>query len=188
MDTRNPPAADLGSSTGLEPTLQQWQDLIGFLAFEDRALRHTVSLLLKATESGRAYLERATRYRPRFEQLDTLDFEAMADAFDALERLEELIADPHFGVELGVLDWEGLWDVVAAVATEDFHRLIHLSYVLEQRAATEADRERIRCVREGLDAELIVKQHEELMARRSGFLSREAQLARERRPRLLSGS
>ncbi len=55
----------------------------------------------------------------------------------------------------------------AAVPTEDFQRLIWLSYDLETRAPTNPERERIRFVREALDSELIVKQYQELMARRS---------------------
>ncbi len=56
------------SETRHEPTLHDWQDLICFVAFEDEKLRNTVYLLLRSTESGRAYLERVTRYRPEIEK------------------------------------------------------------------------------------------------------------------------
>lgn len=137
---------------GREPTIKEWQLLLDYAAEAEPDIALPIQLLLLNSESGRAYLEYVTRYRPELRE-DPLDFIQLYITYEALELFNRLLMEPRFGTDPDFLLWKDVWKKQEP-DTDDYGDLIRLARGMEDQATTEEERVRLRAVREALEREL----------------------------------
>lgn len=136
-----------------EPTFAEWQVLLDHTTDEELGLQLTIQHLMFSTESGRAYLEFVTRYRPDLEKYP-LDFMQLVATYEALGWLDQLIAEPRLGTDPSFFIWKDIWNDSDAGLADGYKDLIGISKNMEDRAPSEEVRSRLRFVREAIEREL----------------------------------
>lgn len=137
-----------------EPTFEEWHAALTEIVGEKpRVVQRIMEFFLRASGSGRAYLEGAKRLRPSLEIAVDLDLDEVLSTYDTMTLLGKLIAEPRFGTDPTFFVWKDIWQS-SCVGPSDYYALaIEMSYVLEARSENEAEKARLQQVRAALENE-----------------------------------
>ncbi len=137
---------------GREPTMKEWQLLLDYAAEAEPEIALPIQLLLLNLESGRAYLEYVTRYRPELRE-DPLDFIQLYTTYETLELLNRLLMEPRFGTDPDFFLWKDVWNKPNGDMSDEYQDLIVIAQGMEDQAPTEGERLRLKTIREALERE-----------------------------------
>ena len=154
-----------------ELTIEDWQRLVDANAEKDADVQRTIQILMLNCASGRTYFDYVTRYRPELREEEHLDFFELITMYEAIELLNRLLAEPRCGTDPDYFLWKDVWDKPDVDPSYEYEDLVFVAHAMENQASVEAERTRVRVVREAVERELRGEEY----IRRKNALTRKRQ-------------
>lgn len=137
-----------------EPTLKEWhQILTEVIDPTENLVQRTMEYFLRRSETGKAYLDGAKLLRPNLDIGVDMDLDDVVSTYDTMTLLDKLIAEPRFGTDPTFFVWKDIWKDSNLGPSEYYVLAIEIAQVLETRSENEAERARLKQVREALENE-----------------------------------